>query len=376
MRTVALALALCFPLQVVAEQDPASLARDAMVQLEEATGRLERAETSRDRVRALTETIQALEAGLGALRSGMRQAEVQQDQLGAELQARDAEIAVLLVALQTIGGEPSPVLFLHPAGPVGSVRAGMILSDATPVLTERALDLRRDLEDLQALSALQVVALERLQTGLQTLQTARSALNQAIAERTELPTRFSNDPVREAVLLASSDTLAEFAQGLDRVTVARRTSVPLRIEGEKGALPWPVQGDIVLRAGEADAAGVARPGIIVKTAPAALVTSPTNATIRYTGPLLDLGQVVILEPQAKVLFILAGLDRVYGTAGEVIDAGSPLGLMGTDTTKTAEVLSTDGDGTGAGLTEALYIEVRENNLPEDPSLWFRTDKDG
>ena len=39
-------------------------------------------------------------------------------------------------------------------------------------------------------------------------------------------------------------------------------------------------------------------------------------------------------------------------------------------------LSTDGDDTGTGLTETLYMEVRQNDIPEDPEDWFRTDKDG
>ena len=48
---------------------------------------------------------------------------------------------------------------------------------------------------------------------------------------------------------------------------------------------------------EADAAGIKRPGIILATRPGALVNAPTAATIRYVGPLLDYGNVMILEPQ-------------------------------------------------------------------------------
>jgi septal ring factor EnvC (AmiA/AmiB activator) len=106
------------------------------------------------------------------------------------------------------------------------------------------------------------------------------------------------------------------------------------------------------------------------------VTSPTSATIRYVGPLLDFGEVVIVEPRADLLLVLAGLGTVYGEAGEVIDAGTPLGLMGGVEAKNAADLSTDGDETGSGRTETLYMEVRHNDVPEDPENWFRTDKDG
>ncbi|MEZ5674302.1 MAG: hypothetical protein R3D81_03325 [Thalassovita sp.] len=48
-----------------------------------------------------------------------------------------------------------------------------------------------------------------------------------------------------------------------------------------------------MRADESDAAGIARPGVVLATRPRALVTTPTAATIRYLGPLLDYGNVMI-----------------------------------------------------------------------------------
>jgi septal ring factor EnvC (AmiA/AmiB activator) len=73
------------------------------------------------------------------------------------------------------------------------------------------------------------------------------------------------------------------------------------------------------------------------------------------------------------LFVLAGLEIVYGEIGQVIAAGTPVGLMGG---ADGGELSTDGDGTGAARSETLYIEVRQDNVPQDPVSWFRTDKDG
>ncbi|WP_299859849.1 peptidase M23 [uncultured Roseobacter sp.] len=376
MKWVALIVALCLPAAGFAQQDNADRARAAMALLQDASAQLEAAQSARDRVRALTQTIQAFEDGLGALRSGLRQAAVREARLTAQLQARNEEIATLLAVLQRIGAQQSPVAFLHPGGPTGTARSGMLLAEMTPALHARASDLRRDLEDLQILRAMQTDAAGELSKGLNAVQAARTALNQAIAERTDLPKRFTQDPVREAILIASAETLAGFANGLARVVEDETQAAPVTLSGEKGDLPLPVQGIVLHGAGQADAAGITRPGIILATRPQAIVTSPVAATIRYTGPLLDLGQVVILEPQAEVLFVLAGLDVVYGTAGEVIDAGAPLGLMGDAAAEIRGQLSTDGDDTGAERSETLYIEVRHQNAAEDPILWFRTDKDG
>ena len=52
----------------------------------------------------------------------------------------------------------------------------------------------------------------------------------------------------------------------------------------KARLPLPVFGAILRRPGEADAAGVSRPGLTLATRPRALVTAPWPATIRYLGP--------------------------------------------------------------------------------------------
>ncbi|GFE49249.1 peptidase M23 [Roseobacter cerasinus] len=376
VRWIALILLLLVPAGALAQQSPADRARAAMDMLRAASAQLAEAETARDRVRALTETIQAFEDGLSALRSGLRQAAIREAQLSAQLQARDAEIATLLAALQRIGAQDSPVALLHPGGPTGTARSGMLLAEMTPALNARASGLRRDLEDLQVLRALQGDAAVQLTSGLTEVQAARTALSHAIAERTPLPKRFIQDPVREAILLASAETLESFADGLSQVVTQQTPPPPSELAGVKGDLPLPVQGVVLRRAGVADAAGITRPGVILATRPQAIVTSPTPATIRYAGPLLNLGQVVILEPQAGVLFILAGLDVVYATAGEVIDGGAPLGLMGDSGAENRRELSTDGDDTGALRSETLYIEVRYKNTPEDPGLWFETDKNG
>ena len=72
----------------------------------------------------------------------------------------------------------------------------------------RVADLSDILNDLAVLRALQETALATLSDGLRGAQEARAALSAAIAERTDLPRRFSDDPVQTALLLAS--TLAGF----------------------------------------------------------------------------------------------------------------------------------------------------------------------
>jgi septal ring factor EnvC (AmiA/AmiB activator) len=90
---------------------------------------------------------------------------------------------------------------------------------------------------------------------------------------------------------------------------------------------------------------------------------------------------MILEPQTDTIFVFAGLDVTYGKTGQVISEGTPLGLMGglqieTDTENSNSTVSTVSDGGGNARSETLYIEVRQQNVTQDPESWFRTDKDG
>ncbi|MFK7867793.1 MAG: murein hydrolase activator EnvC [Roseobacter sp.] len=349
---------------------------DAIDQIDAARDALSGAGDARDRVRALTETLQAFEGGLMILRANTRMVSTQEAAISETLQEREAKTANLLAALQTFGSRPASTVLLHPAGPAGSARAGLLLTDVATRLDAEAAFLRRDLERLAEISALRQTAEASLSLGLQEVQQARLALNSAIANREPLPKRLINDPVDAAVLTASANTLEEFAAGLDRIAVTIDVAAPDTLPALQGALALPVRGRIIAQSGDAGPDGVARPGIIIETLPNAVVTTPVAATLRYAGPLLEMGNVVILEPQSDVLVVFAGLGLIYGEDGDFVEAGAPLGLMGPGRQKNKDIGSTDGDEGGIGPSDALYIEVRQNNLPEDPGLWFQTEQDG
>ena len=354
----------------------AEAARLASQEIEKAARALDAADSARDRVAALTQTVQAFENGLEALRDGMRRAALREARLTRELQAREGEVAELLGALQSMSRAPAPTTLLHPAGPMGTARAGMILSDVAPAMNVRAQELRAKLEEVQTLRTLQESAAETLGKGLQGVQEARSELSQAVANRVPLPKKFTEDPVRTAILIASTETLEGFASGLSEMAVDEAEVILPDVRSQRGSLPLPVAGTLLRRAGEADAAGVKRPGILLAARPRALVTSPAAGTIRYRGPLLDYGNVIILEPGPGILLVLAGLDVVYGETGDGLPEGSPLGLMGGAETAEGSVVPQNAEGTGSGRPETLYMELRVDNVPEDPAPWFRELKDG
>lgn len=342
-------------------EDAAAAAADLQV----AVAALQKAEGGKDSVTALTQTIRAYELGLAALREALRQAELRDAALTVQFQTKRDRIAQLLGVLSSIQGEPGPLLLIHPSGPLGTVRSGMMLADVTPALQAEAEALRADLTELRDLRALQISAGKTLSAGLGAAQNARSALSQAMSDRTELPRKFTEDPDVLKGLLESADTLEAFAAGLALDDTGNAT-----FAGEQGRLDLPVLGKVLLRPGETDALGVTRPGLTLATRAGALVTSPWPATIRYRGPLLDYGNVIILEPGGGYLLVLAGLDQVYGEVGEVVARGAALGLMGGAATEQAEFLTAAEEEGGIRDTETLYLELRQGAEPVNPMEWF------
>ncbi len=361
----------------IAQGDPAQDARAAMEALDAASDKLRAAAKSRDRVAALTETVQAYESGLAAMREGLRRATIREASIRGVFEAESDRLSQLLAVLQRIQRAPEPSLLLHPDGATGTARSGMILSDVAPALQKEALSLRSALQEVAVLRALQESAVSVLQEGLSGAQQARTRLSQAISDRTDLPRRFTADPEAMQVLITSSETLEAFASGLMSVTL-NGIEAPITapaFTSARGALELPVQGTLLRSFNQADAAGIRRPGWVIATRPKALVTLPWPATIRYLGPLLDYGNVVIVEPGDGFLLVLTGLDRLFGQTGEVLPKGAALGLMGGKTPDSQEILISPAQASGADRSETLYMELRWNSEPVDPADWFATGKE-
>jgi septal ring factor EnvC (AmiA/AmiB activator) len=196
-----------------------------------------------------------------------------------------------------------------------------------------------------------------------------------MADRKDLPKRFIEDKSKTAILIAAAETLDTFIRGLSILAIDEAAGSLPDIRARKGKLSFPVNGRILREFESADAAGIARPGIIVATTAGAMVSTPTAATVRYRGELLDYGLVTILEPQRDVLFIFSGMAQIFGNIGEVLPTGSPIGIMGGELPSAGKMLGESAARSGTYRPETLYIEVRENETPQDPLLWFQVKKD-
>jgi len=336
--------------------------RAAVVALQQAAG-------ARNRVHALTETIVAYETGLGALREALRQTAIREQAIALHLDKENARIAALLGVMTSMEEAPGALLLLHPAGPLATARSGMILAEVTPALQAGAERLRADLAESARLRETEEQALAVLTEGAEAVVQARLALSVAISDRTDLPDNPASDPDIQKRLLENVQTLEDFATRLADAPI-RPADAVLRFSDQRGQLPLPAFGQVLRGMNEQDAAGIRRPGLVLATRSGALVTAPWAGTLRFAGPLLDYGNVMILEPESGYLIILGGLGQLFRPVGDLVQAGDALGMMGGAAPEADEFVRNAQEGGGTDLTETLYMELRQGKVAVDPSEWF------
>lgn len=376
MRRLALTAALALTTLAgpgAAQSEASAEAHAAAIGLRDTAAQLDAALSADDQVAALTQMIRHYEAGLAALRDGLRQAGTREAEIRAGFEARRDTLSRALAAMAILERDPETTLLLHPAGPEATARAGMVLDQVAPALRDEADRMRTALEEIAALHATEQEAANIVAQGLGQVQEARRLLASAMSDRSTMPQRFLDNPAELEALLQSAASLDAFAAGVARLE--GDVGAPISdFEAAEGALPMPVIGTILRGYDQPDAAGVRRPGLVIATGPAALVTAPWTATIRYRGPLLNYGNVMIVEPSRGYLIVFAGLSEVFGEVGDVVSAGDPLGLMPGREAPAAEfgadfVLSAAAGG-DAGQSETLYLELRQGTQTLDPADWF------
>ena len=359
------------PSSVFAQSSKALETIFAIEALDLATADLKSAKNAKKRIKSLSQAIQSYEETLAILRVSVRDLTLQKFQAQNVLDQNEHEIMQLLGVLATVQKAPIAGQMLHPSGPLATARSGMIISDIVPILQENVDQLKNQVMVLSQLSETLFKAQASLQTGLSELQNAHSNLGRAVANRKDLPKRFTADPEKLKILIKASNDLETFAASVQSIALNEPSVSLPSVRDRKGNLNLPVRGRILRKFNEADASGIKRSGIILATDPRAIVISPTTATIRYLGPLLDFGNVAILEPQNGLLFVFAGMDTVYGEIGQVIPALSPVGLMPSQSNEVDKIFKTQANIYSGKLSETLYVEVRSGAETENPLDWFK-----
>jgi septal ring factor EnvC (AmiA/AmiB activator) len=180
----------------------------------------------------------------------------------------------------------------------------------------------------------------------------------AAAEAAETQEAATETEQAEAVAVAAAPAPAP---AVANTAQPQPTSVPevLRDFPEDGGSGLAMPAAATLAAGwgmPLPDTGEASHGLLLETRPSAQVVATFDGRVVYAGPFRRYGLILILEHSGRYHSLLAGLGRIDVVLGQWVVAGEPVGLM---------TNPTEGK-------PALYLELRHNGQPIDPTPWFST----
>ena len=324
---------------------------------------------------------------------------VSEMEVRGRLDGADAEIANVLAALERISLNPPPPLIVNPDDALGSARSAILIAAIVPQLHARADAVTADLKKLTDIKAAALseeatlkanyAVLEEEQLRIATLIVARK---QGIDART---TELDAEQAEAEALAARATTLKDLVASLsaratsvstasaaadaaidpdapvmtaEAITTAfansARTEPAVPFGVAKGYLTLPANGVNVVDYGAGDGFGGISQGLSVMTRAEAQVVAPADGWVLYKGPYLNYGQIIILNTGQNYTALLAGLSTITVDIGQFVQMGEPLGTMGSRTIGRTVT-------TNAGAAQpTLYIELRHNNEPLDPTGWW------
>ena len=125
----------------------------------------------------------------------------------------------------------------------------------------------------------------------------------------------------------------------------------------KGALKWPVRGDIAERFGAPRKGGrLKAQGVTISASAGSEVRAISAGMVIFADWFRNLGLLIIVDHGAGYMSLYGHNEALAKKAGDMVAVG--------------DVIARVGD-TGGQEDSTLYFEIRENGAPVDPALWCR-----
>jgi septal ring factor EnvC (AmiA/AmiB activator) len=375
-------------------EDSITISKDRAEEL-----RLEIEEMRGDRARqnaaliAAGQRVKLAEIEIADLETRLDTLIVSEMEVRGRLDGADASIATVLAALQRISRNPPPAMIVDPSDALGSARSAILISSILPQFEDTAAEVTADLTELTGIKAKALEEEELLRANYSVLEEEQLRIATLIAARAQ------GEEIITAELAATEDEAQQLAARaaslkelitalsvraaamsvtsrnptigtLDAETVrtaladTSRKEPAIPFHAARGFLMRPSSGVNVIDFGAADGFGGISQGLSVVTRAEAQVVAPADGWVLYKGDYLNYGQIIILNAGDDYTMLLAGLDKVQVEIGQFVLMGEPVGTMGSRTIGQAVT-------TSAGVQRpTLYIEMRKNNEPVDPTGWW------
>ncbi|MFN3889715.1 MAG: murein hydrolase activator EnvC family protein [Beijerinckiaceae bacterium] len=315
------------------------------------------------------------------------------------LEGRRDVIAEILASLQRMGRRPPPALLISPDDILKAIRTAMLLGSVVPELRSETEILAADLAELMSLRKSVASERDKLRTEASQLVEERGRLaalvearraaigdaEKALAAEQERSAALAKQALDLKDLIARMENelagarraadAARKAEELRRRTGAKpgggspfanaaRLEPAVAFSSARGLLPMPVAGEIRKAFGAPDGFGGNEKGLSISTRANAVVASPADGWVAFSGPYRTYGQLLILNAGDGYYIVLAGMARVGVEVGQFVLAGEPVGAMGDATGSTAAAIAI------GAKQPILYVEFRKDGAAIDPGPWW------
>jgi murein hydrolase activator len=198
------------------------------------------------------------------------------------------------------------------------------------------------------------------------LQSARATIGVLIEQRRTLQARLLRDAQTERGRIAEivrragdlRDLVTRLGGTLPGIGDNQGQLGPAFASGferARGQVAYPAVGQIVVNYGARLSEGGNSEGVTIRTRRSAQVVSPYDGEVEFAGPFRSYGRVLIINVGSGYHVVLAGLSATFAEAGQEVLAGEPVGEMASDTR----------------IVPDLYMEVRRQSEPLNPTLWLK-----
>ncbi|WPE29463.1 Murein hydrolase activator EnvC [Pseudomonas hunanensis] len=197
---------------------------------------------------------------------------------------------------------------------------------------------------------------------------AEEARKKALLAQQESEKRRQQEALAAAAARDRAREPAEPAEPVEPPKKARTTLGPMvssdganyggAFSAARGKLPWPVNGRLLARFGDARGSDARAKwdGVMISANPGTQVRAVHGGRVVFADWLRGAGLLVILDHGNGYLSLYGHNQSLLKNAGDIVKAG--------------EAISTVGDSGGQDAA-GLYFAIRQQGRPADPSQWCR-----
>ncbi|MBJ6979878.1 peptidoglycan DD-metalloendopeptidase family protein [Luteimonas sp. MC1782] len=336
-------------------------------------------------------------AALARQQQALSELEARRDAAARGLSAQRAELAALLRAAYTVGGQAPLKLMLSQDDAAGANRSLAYHGYLQRSRSARIAALSAELSGLDDMERRIAAEREALAATSERQRTQAAALVRERAERAkavaELDGRYRDRSSREKALGADAKSLEGLlarlraaarraeaerkAEAARRAAAARRDSAPpaagtgtgrspvpdaprvavaRSAPVQVGGLSWPLTGSLLAGYGGRMPDGRSSSGVLVAASAGTPVRAVAEGTVVFAEWMTGYGLILIIDHGNGYMSLYAHNDSLLKGPGDRVARGDAVSTVGTS---------------GGQGTAALYFELRRDGKPVDPNAWLQ-----